>query len=308
MDQARRVAEQCAREVGLDPALLERQGNGSTSAVFLGGDTVFIVARPYADAHALEARVTLASLLSATGRFVRPLWPQPRLVAGRLVTAWARIDIRSGPVDWGSAGLALRTLHETPVDGISRRVPLRDVTTLTDVRSALARLTDETRIARRSAVLLGRVCDRLDDELTLLDRRRGIVHGDLHAPNLLNGTDGVVLCDTDEIAIGAPSYDLGLLMDPRRPAIPAESIGAFTAAYGEPLPPLPVRRSFARAAHLRRTVHLLGLSGRTVREHAYDRVRLGAWAAMQRDWDRDLVPVVSLPARLRAGLALRGAR
>ncbi len=308
-DSAAVLAAECAaRDLGLAPFALTRQAQGSTSAVFTGGTRVLIVAPPYADPAALAARVTLAALLARTGRFVVPVWPEPRRFADRLVTAWERVEIGPGPMDWHSAGTALRRLHDLPPGEITARLPLPDVSGLADVRAAIAGLVDTGGCTTSVGRLLDRIATRLGDELRDLDQRQAIVHGDLHAPNLLNGRGGVVLCDTDEIAVGAPAYDLGVLMDPARPAIPDAAVPDFTEGYGAPLPPVAARRSFARAAHLRRTVALLSRRNESAHERFYDRVRLGAWAAMDRRWSADLVPVVTLSAPRRVWLAARQPR
>jgi hypothetical protein len=306
VDPALAAAVSAAEACGIPSTALVRQSAGSTSAVFAAGDLVFIVAGAYADPATLTARVAIAAVLSRSGRFVRPVWPEPRSYADRLVTAWERVHLRPGPVDWHSAGLAVRTLHDTPPGAL--RVPLPNVGDLADVRAAVDLATASGGLDPGGARLLRGVATRLDEELARLDDRRVVVHGDLHAPNVLGGRSGVLLCDTDEIALGAPGYDLGVLLDPGRPAIPFAGLTPFVQGYGAPLPSVAARRTYARSAHLRRTVALLSHPATTVHARFYRRVRLGAWAAMARDWERDLVPVVALPPGTRVRLARRAGR
>lgn len=300
-------AREAARLLGVDGDTLVRQGQGSTSAVFAGADVVVIVAPPYADPAAVAAKLALAAALADGGSFVRPLWDQPRRIGDALVTAWERIRPAPGPIDWEAAGRAVRAFHGLDPARIQAQagIGLSAVADCRDIVAGIERLCARRRLRPRAAAPLRRAAERLDAELAGLDPRRGLVHGDLHRPNLLNGTGGVVLCDTDEVALGAPGYDLGFLTDPARPSLPAAARAAFECGYGEPLPDVSTARTFARAAHLRRTIAVLWRPPR-IRESYFDAARLGAWAAMDTRWHRDLVPVVVQPRRVQVALAMRG--
>ena len=146
MDRGAEVAEQCAREVGPDPAPLERQGTQWRRAPVFPRrghgvhrrKAICRCARPESPSHSGEPAPATDATLRPCGRN-RASSPA---VGDR--GAHRRHPFRTW--DWGSGGLALVHPHETPGWNSSGGA-LRDVTTLTDVRSALARLTDETRIA-----------------------------------------------------------------------------------------------------------------------------------------------------------------
>ncbi len=304
--EAAAAARAAALDLGVDPSTLTRTAAGSTSAVFLGSGVAIIVAAPGADLEDLSRRVHLAADLARDARFVHPRWDGARDVGGRVVTAWDLVD--PGPHDWHSAGAALRALHAVPAATYRDRHDLADLASLADVSAGIERARESRRIPGSSAVVLRRAVDRLTGEIAPYRQDLVVVHGDLHAPNLLHGRGGAVLCDTDEIGVGPAAYDLGMLLDPLRSAVPRASLGDFVRGYGAPLPPLPVRRSFARVAHLRRTVALLTVPASSAHARFYEAARLGAWQAMDRDWSADLVPVVALPPGRRARLAARRLR
>ncbi|MEI2779550.1 MAG: phosphotransferase [Tetrasphaera sp.] len=301
-----RAAHAAAAALGVDPSTLARQAQGSTSAVFAGAQVVLIVAPAYADLAAVSAKVALAAALAERCAFVRPLWSGPQRFAGALVSAWERIPVVE-PVDWEAAGAAVRSLHAVAVDDLEQSVPIRlpTVVDCADIVTGIERLTATGRVRPRMAATLAAVARRLDGELGDTDPRRGVVHGDLHRPNLLTGPARVVLCDTDEIAVGSPAYDLGFLTDPARPSLPEAGRRAFESGYRGPLPSTGHARSLARAAHLRRTVAVLERPAGP-RERYFNAARLGAWSAMLADWDLDLVPVVVQPRARQAALAARG--
>ncbi|CCI53495.1 phosphotransferase family protein [Nostocoides jenkinsii] len=306
--QAAAAAHAAALDLGIDPATLTRTAAGSTSTVFLGSGIAVIVAAPGADLDDVSRRVDLAADLARDARFVRPRWDGARDVGGRVVTAWDLVPVDTGPVDWQSAGAALRALHAVSAGAYRDRHGLADLGSLADVSAGIERARECRRIPASAAVVLRRAVDRLTDEIAPHRRDLVVVHGDLHAPNLIHGRGGAVLCDTDEIGVGPAAYDLGMLLDPLRSAVPRASLGDFVRGYGAPLPPLPVRRSFARVAHLRRTVALLTVPASSAHARFYEAARLGAWQAMDRDWSADLVPVVALPPGRRARLAARRLR
>lgn len=291
---------------------MSRLSAGSTSWVFdlPAGRVVLIVARPGRTSGHLAARVAAAGVLSARLPFVEPLDPPGRPVAtsvGLHVTAWRRVDVRSGRPDWAAVGATVRALHEVaPAALAPTGLPLINVQQLTDVTSAVSALHGSGGLARRDAETLRRAADLLSAELVSLDPQRVVVHGDLHRPNILSTTQGCVLCDTDEIGLGSPDWDLGFLVDPgRRGSLDGAAGAEFERGYGRGLPDPANARTVARAAHLRRTVRQLAIERPTLRERAWSRARLDAWRDMIGNWSLDLQPVVGQP---RGSLAVRRLR
>lgn len=306
-DPGRAAAVEVAQTLGGDVSSLRRFAQGSSSSVWAltTPSVVLIVDTAGASEDALRARLRLAAWLASHLPFVQPEsgTDQPlRTRNGLAVTVWQRVPTQPGPPDWEAAGAAVAQLHALEPSDVPDGVRLAEADDLGDVR----RLLDELRVSRRSgggvADLLLRVTERLEHELAALPRRRRVVHGDLHRHNLLATPRSVVLCDTDEIAVADPGWDLGFLVDPGRPTLTAADRDAFVRGYGSALPAPAAARTVARAAHLRRTVRQFS-GPPALRDRYWNRVRLGGWARMLADWDLDLQPAVAQPRRRQLGLA-----
>lgn len=143
-----------------------------------------------------EAEVPVVPLVGGRG--------QPWVEGGHVVTAWAWRETvgRAGPVAIGVLAAALR---ERTVGSFAFDVARFDP--LTAVRAAVAHVPigdDQGDFVRRRAQELvdpwGRIADR-DPAGT------GIVHGDLHADNVLLTASGPLLTDLELAGAGPVSYD-----------------------------------------------------------------------------------------------------
>lgn len=97
---------------------------------------------------------------------------------------------------------------------------------------------------------LSPLVDPLQDFYNLLVRkagwlsysRRGTIHGDFHAANVLVDSDGLIFIDMDSLSLGDPTYDLALfgsrllllaLLEGERMNEVAEAVSGFPGTYGE---------------------------------------------------------------------------
>lgn len=309
---ARAAAEVCTR-LGV-PATPVRLPAGSTSWVFdvPQAEAVVIVARTGTAAE-LSARLAAADLLARRLPFVTP---HPRLTgplttqAGMLATVWQRVARSPGPPPWRAVGAAVRALHDVPVDDLAATgLALPDHADLTDLDAAIARLAATGRLVPADARVLAGCAVRLRGQVADADAVRTVVHGDLHRGNLLTTAGGCVLCDTDELGTAPPAWDLAFLVDASRPdrlTVPERT--AFERGYLGALPSEGEARTFARVAHLRRTVRDLQIGRQTPRDRWWARARLDAWSEMLDDWSLDLQPVLGQPRTLHAVRAARRLR
>ncbi len=293
-DAAGAAAQACVR-LGVPGAPARRLTAGSTSAVFDVPDaTAVLSVLPVGTTPAAAAaRLRAAAVLSDRLAFVHPHegGSEPLVTAaGRVVLAWHREDVLASPVDWRGVGRSLRALHETPPAELGDPPPLRPTPEVVD--DLLGRLAPSAVGPADRAVLRG-VAHRLDDEVRVLGEPVVLVHGDPHGENVLSTGRGPVLCDTDEIGLAPAGWDLAFLVDPARPGrLDARERAAFEAGYGGPLPGVGPVRTWARSAHLRRTLQDLERAGTSVRDRWWVRARLDAWTRMLQDWDLDLQPVL----------------
>ncbi len=309
---ARAAAEVAARLRPGGPAgPLRRLGAGTTHAVFAVDDpaAVLIVVRPGVPEHDVAGALARAAALAALAPVVQPhaVLPQVQHAAGRLVTVWERVPVRPGPLDWRQVGVAVRALHDVDPAGLPG-APLPRADRFDGDRASVERLRSSGRLTRREAQALSTALDRLHPALSTSPTLPVLLHGDLHAPNLLPGPGGVVLCDLDGLSVGPADLDLGVLLDPGRPGGPAaDDLARFADGYRAPVPDPHRLRTAARLAHLRGTLARLDRPARPVRELWYDRLRLASWREAVEDWDRDLHPVTaqSRPAQLRRVLRRR---
>jgi len=293
-----------ARGLGADLGSLRPLSDGTSNRVW-GLERPFLVlamAGPQHDAAGLRRRVALAARLPGT--FVQPAGDVVRTSTGALVTVWERVPVEKRAWDWAEVGAAVARLHATTLGG-ERDLP--DAQNLDAVAERVRALAAAGTLSRHAALLLVRAAARLVAEAAGLDGRRVLVHGDLHPANILRVRRGVLLCDIDELARAHPWWDLAFLLDPGRPpGIDQRGQAALREGYGRPLPEPGVVRTLSREAHLRRTVRQLEIREPGPAAWYYDRVRVGAWAALEADWLRTLHPVVSRPRHVQAELLFRG--
>lgn len=294
--------------LGAGEAPVRRLTAGSTSAVFdapaAGAVLSVLPAGTTPDEGA--ARLRTAAALAQRLAFVHPHegGRAPFVTAGgRVVLAWHRERLTGAPPDWTVVGRSLRALHDTPPTAVEGAVPLRpDLAAVDAVLDGVAAGT----LGPADRSVLRRVARRLDAEVRATGAPEVLVHGDPHGENLLSTERGPVLCDTDEIGLAAAAWDLAFLVDPARPGrLGPDEQRAFETGYGAPLPDGATARTWARSAHLRRTLQDLARAGTSVRDRWWVRARLDAWSRMLDDWGRDLQPVLG---QSRARHALRVAR
>ncbi|MCP2256886.1 hypothetical protein LX15_000569 [Streptoalloteichus tenebrarius] len=200
------------------------------------GDVVVKAHRPDMDEAVLRDRLVLASHPGLRGVVLPPVrWGDAdgwvARVEDRLVTAWPWGEPvhPEGPVPWEEAGRLLAALHSVLLSGLSEPVTAvprcgaparlaRTVRELDRVDSSSA----VTEIRRAHATLPSWV--RAPDAADWRDHEGGpaglvLAHGDWHLGQLVRrrdphaaregSGDGWLLIDTDDLGLGAPSWDLG---------------------------------------------------------------------------------------------------
>lgn len=213
---------------GADPIEIVRDG----AALLLRRGDVLVRVRPQADGGVADREVHLAVALVEAGvpvtELVEPAG-QPFQEGGPVVTAWrwAEVGGVAGPTELGRLA---RTLREHTAD-IALTVPVFDP--IEAVLGAVAHLPDgdpEAAFVRsRAASLAGSWADAaMADPLG-----PAVVHGDLHAGNVVAAPGGALLTDLELAGAGPSSYDAA-------PAVVARSryggderaLDAFLDAFG----------------------------------------------------------------------------
>ena len=218
------------------------------------------------EAHASRAvsQVAVATVLAAAGV------PAVRVVAGvdqpvatdaGVITIWELEELTGAPVSAGELGALARQLHD--VDPSTVTGTHGDIGRL-DPLGAVASLLDG--LSDPDARLLASLAEDLTGAWDAVDAPGGLVHGDLHAANVLATPHGPVLADLELAGIGPVAYDLVA------PVVAVERYGAdpgwldaYEQAYGDPVP------DAARSGVLRDTYELW----------------LTAWAVANRHLDAD---------------------
>ncbi|MBX3284676.1 MAG: phosphotransferase [Actinobacteria bacterium] len=217
-----------AARTGADAIEVVRDG----AALLLRRNDVLVRVRPAADAAVAEREVHLAGVLAAAGVPVTELVApdgQPLAVGSCVVTAWrwAEAPGASTPADLGHLA---RTLRECTAD-VALTVPVLDP--IEAALGAVAHLPDDDPEAAfvriHAASLAGAWADAASDD----PLGRAVVHGDLHAGNVVASPSGVLLTDLELAGAGPSSYDAA-------PAVVAQvrygaddaDLDAFLAAFG----------------------------------------------------------------------------
>lgn len=176
---------------------------------------------------------------------VRPLTgvPDPLEVAGAAVTLWELERLVRAPVGPAAVGHLAGRLHRATLggqgcEGIDRFDPLRDVAeqlAIADLSDEEATLLDGVRagVASRWASEVG---DAGATDLSGLGPW-GVVHGDLHAGNVLLSRRGPLLADLELAGVGPVAYDLAApVVAVLRYGAPATGLAAYARAYRAPIP------------------------------------------------------------------------
>jgi Ser/Thr protein kinase RdoA (MazF antagonist) len=184
----------------------------------------------------------VASLLADAGVPATRRLAGPAPIDGWMVTAWREIpgvDPDAPPADAAILGALAARLHQA-----TGALDPRGLVACDPLGAGLAQLEvaipaghtsdDELGILRRAATRLEPVWEAAADEA----RRDGgaVLHGDLHAGNVVIGSNGPVLVDLELAGWGPRAYDAApTVAFVRLYGYPAGDIAAFDDAYGAPL-------------------------------------------------------------------------
>lgn len=282
------LAARVAAELGLPAA--RRGVLRAGSAVLVGLPDVDVLVRvdaadrgddarrQVAVARALAAADVPAIALAATDE-------QPLEGDGGAVTLWRYVEPVAERADVDEVARLARRLHDAlrplaRTDGAG--IPELDPLATVEGQLAVADRRGATSPAELAALRDGVEATRVAwAEVSPTDPLgRSLVHGDLHADNVVVGATGPVLADLEVSGWGPPSYDLvpQLVAVDRYGADPA-GYDRFAAAYGFDV------RSWAGCIALARTYELWvtawALANRTIspRHEAEARRRLQGWLA-----------------------------
>lgn len=184
----------------------------------------------------------VASLLADAGVPATRRLAGPALIDGWWVTAWREIpgvDPAAPPVDAATLGALAARLHRA-TGGIDRR----GVVACDPLGAALGQLEvaipvgatsdDELAVVRRAVTRLEPVWQAAVDRAVA--DGGAVLHGDLHAGNVVIGAHGPVLVDLELAGWGPPAYDAApTVAFLRWYDSPAGEAAAFDEAYGAPL-------------------------------------------------------------------------
>jgi len=188
----------------------------------------------------------VATLLAEADVPATRLLAGPTAVDGWWVTAWREIpDAEPGPVDAAVLGTLAARLHRATRGGRH----LRACDPLAAARAQLAVAVRAGRTGADDLDVLEGAARRLEptwrDALADAGADGAVVHGDLHAGNVVVGRDGPVLVDLELAGWGPPAYDAApTVAFVRWYGSPEGDATAFDAAYGAPI------TDAARARHL----------------------------------------------------------
>lgn len=180
---------------------------------------------------------------------VRPLagLDAPLDVEGSAVTLWELERLVRGDVTAAEVGYLAGRLHRATAegvgwDGLAVIDPLRDVVE----QLATAELSDDEAgvLDDVADTLARRWADEVGAEPPTAGGRAdgrfgpwGIVHGDLHAGNVLLTRRGPVLADLELAGVGPVAYDLAApVVAVLRYGAPASTLSAYARAYRSPIP------------------------------------------------------------------------
>lgn len=156
------------------------------------------------------------------------------------VTLWHRevhVGRRAEPAE---VGRLARMLHDATADGAGCG-GLRPLLPLQAVGEQIEAARGNRASAGDDLEVLAAARDRLEREwaAAVEGAATALVHGDLHADNVIVTPDGPRLCDLELAGVGPTAYDLvPQVVAVGRYGAPAADLVAFEAAYGAELPAL----------------------------------------------------------------------
>jgi len=160
----------------------------------------------------------------------------PLLVNGFQVSLWPRVETTGQEVDYVWLGSVVADLHAHADVLIERVNPDRTLASaqLDKVGHRLTALRMGGTITRSDLALLGDAYAQVRRDWPRTSEGTDVLlHGDLYAGNVLNGPDGSVLIDFDEICIGPRGWDhVPIATQVARFGLPPERIRDFEAGYG----------------------------------------------------------------------------
>jgi hypothetical protein len=284
----------CCASMGWPAASFHRDPEGRTNAVYLseGLGVVLSVAGPGVGRDDVAERVRLARAVAEQAPFVRPVPDliQPVDTGHGMVSLWELV-VTTPTVDLEAVGSTLAQFHA--IDGVAlgaSSTALGPARVMRDTGAWIADLAQRGRLRPADARVLSVEDRRLATALGHPDTgATGLLHGDLHWPNILMTRDGAVLCDTDEIGLGSPEYDVAYLFDPDRRVLADADLRAFASGYGSPVPDVATRRQLARRSHLTFTLRLAERAA-TIRDRFWVDQWLAGWRRVVADPAAPLTP------------------
>jgi hypothetical protein len=218
------------------------------TAVLLGADAIGVLFRvdDQVPPAGVERQVAVATVLErADIPAIRLVGDHPQPVVfddpALAVTVWQMEELTGAVVGPGELGDLARRLHDiSDVDAQRGGVPPFEPTVAITEQLATAVTAGATSPADLDLLvgLNARLAEQWLHEVDSPGTRRGLVHGDLHAENVLATRRGPVLADLEQSGIGPVAFDLvAVVVAVERYGAPGSTIDDFVAGYGVPIPP-----------------------------------------------------------------------
>lgn len=202
------------------------------AALLVRSGTVLARVRPADGAATAQREVEVARILAAAGVPVTPLVDpaeQPWPIGDTVVTAWRWVDV-AAPAAPRDLGLLARSLRERTTEAAARVATFDPIEVILGAVSHLpADDVDAAFVRAQAEELAGPWADAAADD----PLGHAIVHGDLHAGNVVVGTDGPLLTDLELSGGGPASYDAAATaVAVSRYGRPAADLDAFVHEFG----------------------------------------------------------------------------
>jgi hypothetical protein len=213
---------------GSGPDTIVRDG----VALLVRRGDVLVRVRPVEDRSTAEREVLLAGTLHDLGVPVTELvarHDQPWTVDTCVVTAWRWVEATgaAGPADLGALA---RTLRERAAQVTLTLPTLEPLAVILGAVAGLPADDPEARFVRERAAALAEPFADADSDDPL---GRSLVHGDLHADNVVVGPAGPLLTDLELAGVGPATYDAApAALAVRRYGHGSDSLDSFLAAFG----------------------------------------------------------------------------